>query len=105
MPSSFAGINGGAFVVPDALGNKIIHPYGDYLLHNLETAGGIVQTAQFQDTAYKLRTTALWGLPTRPLFMHDLLSLTLENAIERHRGEAEEVTRRFLELSDTERQQ
>ncbi len=98
-------INGGAFVVPDALGNKIIHPYGDYLLHNLETAGGIVQTPQFQDTAFKLRTSALWGLRTRPRFMHDLLSLTLENAIERHRGEAEEVTRRFLELTDTERQQ
>src|SRR4029077_5876386 len=28
-------INGGAFTVPAALGNKIIHPYSDYLLHNI----------------------------------------------------------------------
>jgi CxxC motif-containing protein (DUF1111 family) len=97
--------NGGAFVVPAALGNKIIHPYSDYLLHDLETAGGIVQTPQFQDTAFKLRTSALWGLRMRPRFMHDLLSLTLENAIERHRGEAEDVTQRFLALTDTEKQQ
>src|SRR5262249_44181501 len=46
-------VNGGAFVVPEALGNKVIHPYSDFLLHDIETAGGIVQTPQFQDTAYK----------------------------------------------------
>src|SRR6516164_1584004 len=35
-------IDGGAFTVPDALGNKIIHPYGDFLLHDIETGDGIV---------------------------------------------------------------
>src|SRR6266536_1442917 len=28
-------INGGVFTVPAALGNKIIHPYSDYLLHDI----------------------------------------------------------------------
>jgi CxxC motif-containing protein (DUF1111 family) len=98
-------IDGGTFTVPEALGNKVIHPYSDFLLHDLETAGGIVQTAAFQDTANKLRTPALWGLRTRPRFMHDLLSLSLDNAIERHRGEARHVTLRFLELNETQRQQ
>ena len=98
-------INGGAFVVPTALGNKIIHPFSDFLLHDLETAGGIVQTPQFQETGDKFRTPALWGLRTRPRFMHDLRSLTLQNAIERHQGEAEHVARRFRELSDDERQE
>ena len=37
--------------------------------------------------------------------MHDLKSLTLENAIDRHEGEAEHVTRRFRELSAAEKQQ
>src|ERR1700732_855689 len=36
-------IDGGTFTVPDALGNKIIHPYGDFLLHDIETGDGIVQ--------------------------------------------------------------
>src|SRR5678816_1148654 len=36
-------INQGTFVVPDALGNKTIHPFGDFLLHNVGTGDGIVQ--------------------------------------------------------------
>jgi CxxC motif-containing protein (DUF1111 family) len=97
-------INGGAFSVPDALGNKIIHPYSDFLLHDLETGDGIVQAGP-PDTANKLRTAALWGLRMRPRYMHDLRSLTLENAIDRHEGEAEHVTRRFRELTPAEKQQ
>jgi len=97
-------INGGAIAVPDALGNKIIHPFSDFLLHDVGTGDGIVQNPP-QDTADKLRTAALWGLRVRPRYMHDLLSLTLENAIERHRGEAEHVSRRFRELTEEEKQE
>src|ERR1700682_2673312 len=97
-------INGGAFLVPEALGNKIIHPFSDFLLHNIETGDGIVQTPP-QDTADKLRTAALWGLRTRPRYMHDLRSLTLQDAIARHLGEARHVSRRFGDLSPVERQQ
>jgi CxxC motif-containing protein (DUF1111 family) len=97
-------VDGGMFVVPDALGNKIIHPFSDFLLHDIETGDGIVQTAGLQETANKLRTAPLWGLRMRPRYMHDLLSPTLENAIERHRGEAEHVSRRFRELSPAEKQ-
>src|SRR5262249_20421313 len=38
-----AAINGGAFVVPGAPGNKIIHPFSDFLLHDVGTGDGIVQ--------------------------------------------------------------
>jgi CxxC motif-containing protein (DUF1111 family) len=96
-------INGGAFAVPDALGNKIIHPYSDFLLHDIGTGDGIVQNPP-QDTANKLRTVPLWGLRMHPRHMHDLRSLTLESAIDRHRGEAEHVRSRFRELSQTEKQ-
>ena len=96
-------IDGGMFVVPDALGNKIIHPYNDFLLHDIATGDGIVQAGP-QDTANKLRTAPLWGLRMRPRYMHDLESLTLQDAIERHEGEAEHVTREFRELSRAEKQ-
>jgi CxxC motif-containing protein (DUF1111 family) len=96
-------IDGGMFVVPDALGDKIIHPYGDFLLHDIGTGDGIVQVGP-QDTANKLRTAPLWGLRTKPRFMHDLRSLSLEDAIARHDGEAREPARRFRELSPEERQ-
>jgi CxxC motif-containing protein (DUF1111 family) len=96
-------IDGGQFTVPEALGNKIIHPFSDFLLHDIETGDGIVQVGP-QDTANKLRTAPLWGLRTKARFMHDLKSLSLENAIERHRGEAHKVERRFDELSPQERE-
>ncbi len=97
-------INGGAFTVPDALGNKIIHPFSDFLLHDIETGDGIVQAGP-ADTANKLRTAPLWGLRMRPRYMHDLKSLTLDDAIERHQGEAEQVERRFDQLSPAQKQQ
>jgi CxxC motif-containing protein (DUF1111 family) len=96
-------IDGGTFVVPEALGNKIIHPYSDFLLHDIETGDGIVQAGP-QDTAKKLRTAPLWGLRMRPRFMHDLKSLTLQDAIERHEGEAEYVIRHFRDLTPADKQ-
>ena len=97
-------IDGGMFAVPEALGNKNIHPYGDYLLHDLGTGDGIVQGGP-ADTRNKLRTAPLWGLRMKPRFMHDLKSLSLESAIERHKGEAAEVEDRFEDLSPSEKQQ
>jgi CxxC motif-containing protein (DUF1111 family) len=95
---------GTAFTVPDALGDKIIHPYSDFLLHDIGTGDGIVQTPP-QDTANKLRTSPLWGLRTRSRYMHDLTSLTLPNAIARHAGEADFAANAFNRLSDAEKQQ
>ena len=47
------------FTVSEAPGNKIIHPYSDFLLHDIETGDGIVQAGP-QDPANKLRTAPLW---------------------------------------------
>jgi CxxC motif-containing protein (DUF1111 family) len=97
-------INGGAYTVPAALGNKVIHPYGDFLLHDVGTGDGIVQAGP-TDTANKLRTAPLWGLHIKSRFMHDLESLTLEDAISRHKGEASHVAGRFRHLTPLEQQQ
>lgn len=97
-------INGGTYTVPVALGNKIIHPYGDFLLHDVGTGDGIVQVGP-ADTANKLRTPALWGLRIKARFMHDNASLTLSDAIARHSGEAREVVSHFNELTPQEQQQ
>ena len=94
-------INGGDFTVPAALGNKIIHPFSDFLLHNIGTGDGIVQNGG-QATANKLRTMPLWGTRTRDRHMHDGLSLTFTDAILRHAGEARNVTAAFRALSATQ---
>lgn len=94
-------IDGGMFTVPEALGDKIIHPFSDFLLHDVGTGDGIVQVGP-QDTANKLRTAPLWGLRTKARFMHDLKSLSLEDAIERHKGEASDTKKHFDELTPRE---
>ena len=94
-------INGGTFTVPEALGSKVIHPYGDFLLHDIGTGDGIVQNGP-PDTANKLRTAPLWGLRTRDRLMHDGRSTSLEDAISRHQGEARDASWKFRMLNDQE---
>ena len=91
-------INQGAFTVPAALGGKAIHPFGDFLLHNVGTGDGIVQNGG-QSTRNKVRTAPLWGMRTRDRLMHDGESLSRNEAILRHAGEAVLVIFNYRNLS------
>jgi CxxC motif-containing protein (DUF1111 family) len=99
-------INGDTLIVREAVGNKIIHPYSDFLLHDVGTGDGIpIQpTPEFASTANQIRTAPLWALRTRNRLMHDGLSFTREEAILRHAGQAAPVTERYRALSLTDRQ-
>ncbi len=97
-------INRGAFTVPDALGNKRIRPFGDFLLHNVGTGDGIVQNGG-QSTRNKLRTAPLWGMRTRGRLMHDGETLNRNEAILRHAGEATSVINGYRNLSTTQKNQ
>jgi CxxC motif-containing protein (DUF1111 family) len=118
-----AVINGGSFTIPEALGGRQFHPYGDFLLHNVGTGDGIVQSMtehygkkmysitwknlsilEFESTANKIRTAPLWGVRLHSRLMHDGASATLLDAILRHRGEAEQVTRKFKRLKSSEKE-
>lgn len=95
-------INGGAFTVPAALGNKIIHPFGDFLLHDIGTGDGIVQNGG-QSTRNKVRTAPLWGVRTRNRLMHDGESLGRNEAIQRHGGQASGVRNNYNNLSTSQK--
>jgi CxxC motif-containing protein (DUF1111 family) len=116
-------INGGTFTIPDALAAKQFHPYGDFLLHNVGTGDGIVQSMtehygkkmysitwknlsipEFENTTNKIRTAPLWGVRLHSRLMHDGASVTLLDAILRHRGEAEQVTDKFEKLKPSEKE-
>ncbi len=97
-------INRGALTVPEAIGGKIIHPFGDFLLHDVGTGDGIVQNGG-PATRNQLRTAPLWGLRTRDRLMHDAASLTTGDAILRHAGQAANVTTRFRNLTQTQKNQ
>jgi len=136
--------------VPDALGGKIIHPYSDFLMHDIGTGDGIAQTQHAdlpprgyesreripdaikisegivsvkagpergkrralqdepgleQRTANKMRTAPIWGLRARPQLMHDGLSLTIDEAIRRHGGQAEGVRLKYEALPEAKKKQ
>ena len=91
-------INGGAMLVSRTLGNKRIQPFGDFLLHDIGTGDGIVQNGG-PSTRNKVRTAPLWGLHARTRFMHDFLSHSIDDAIQRHSNQAEGTRRAFNALS------
>jgi len=110
-------INGGTFTLPSALGSLTLHPYGDFLMHDVGTGDGILQATRehygqsvfqqmsgylskqnFESSRNKIRTAPLWGVRLRPRLMHDGVSLTLLEAITRHRGEATQAIKQFEKL-------
>jgi len=116
-------INGGTYIISDALGQKTFHPYSDFLLHDVGTGDGIVMAIQehygrnaykiawkdfslkhLHATRNKMRTATLWGLRLRTRLMHDGSSYTFADAIRRHRGEASAASSNFRELSAVDRE-
>ena len=110
-------INGGMFTIAPALGSLTLHPYGGFLMHDVGTGDGILQATRehyghrvfqqmagylskqdFESSRNKIRTAPLWGVRLRPRLMHDGASLTLLEAIRRHRGEASHVIQKFEKL-------
>jgi CxxC motif-containing protein (DUF1111 family) len=97
-------INGGALTVGSALGNKVVHPFSDFLLHDIGTGDGIVQNGG-QGTRNKLRTAPLWGLRTHSRYMHDGASMTFDDVIARHREQAAGVASNYRNLTPSQRGQ
>jgi CxxC motif-containing protein (DUF1111 family) len=110
-------INGGTFTIPAALGSVTFHPYGDFLMHDVGTGDGILQAIpehygrrvfqtmagylakqDFESSRSKIRTAPLWGVRLRPRLMHDGASVTFRDAIIRHGGEADHITKQFEKL-------
>lgn len=116
-------INGGMFTIPAALGSLSLHPYSDFLMHDVGTGDGILQAIpehygpkvfeqmsaylakqDFEGSRNKIRTAPLWGVRMRPRLMHDGSSLTFLDAIRRHGGEARQVIQQFEQLKRTEQE-
>ena len=75
--------------------------YSDLLLHDVGTADGIAQASAAPD---EIRTPALWGLRFRRPLLHDGSAATIDDAIRRHRGEAEFARGHYERLSDGQRE-
>jgi CxxC motif-containing protein (DUF1111 family) len=74
--------------------------FSDLLLHDIGTGDGIVQASA---DAGEIRTPALWGLRLRRPLLHDGSAATIEQAIERHGGEAAVARQGFEALGAGDR--
>lgn len=89
--------------------------YSDFLLHRLvdrEQAraeyGGVAITdvplPSEHPTPDEWKTPPLWGVADSAPYLHDGASATLDSAIARHRGDAEQVTQAFRALPEGDRE-
>ncbi len=91
------------------LGNQLIHPYTDLLLHDM--GEGLADNRQsFEATGQEWRTPPLWGIGLvetvndHTFFLHDGRARNLMEAILWHGGEAEVSKSNVLKMSLQERQ-
>lgn len=89
-------ILGHTYQVPDAIGGKTIHPYSDFLLHDIGTGDGIIQSEDHPETRNMIRTAPLWGLRLRNRLLHDGENITPRDAILRHAGQAQRSVNNYM---------
>ena len=98
-------INGGAMTVPAALGNKIIHPYSDFLLHDIGS-GDVFRSSHDGRFAVPRpgHTAPLWALRNAPVDARWHV-IDQRRCHARHGGQAPAPRARYSGLSSGERRQ
>lgn len=86
-----------------ALSNKTVRLYSDLLLHNMGSLNDGI--AQGGAAGNEMKTAPLWGLRSRPTWLHDGSARTINAAITAHDGEAAISKGRYQQLSAAQRQQ
>ena len=85
------------------LANHTIHPFGDFLLHEMASLGdGITSGAA---GPRQMRTAPLWGVRGKSRFLHDGRAETIAEAIELHDGQAAAARNAFNALTAAQQQQ
>jgi CxxC motif-containing protein (DUF1111 family) len=84
-----------------ALSNQTVNLYSDLLLHDM--GPGLQDKIPLgQATGSQWRTTPLWGLSQRTVYLHDGRAKDLNTAIQDHGGEATQVIQNFNALSPSD---
>ncbi len=101
IPVDFKGhVNGPPIV---ALSNQPVNLYSDLLVHDM--GPGLADNIPMgQASGSQWRTTPLWGLSFRTVYLHDGRTTNLTKAIQLHGGEATQVIQLFNGLSPTDQQ-
>ena len=86
------------------LRNKRVEAFTDLLLHDVGP-GPAEKTSEGNPNPREFRTAPLWGLgQVGAPFWHDASARTLDAAIQKHEGEAAEMTKRYRALPSKDRE-
>lgn len=92
-----------------ALDRKELHPYSDFLLHDMGSLGDGIGGSQADASGIEavamgkeMRTQPLWGVRILDRFMHDGRAATLPDAIAAHDGQGSAARREFFNLTPEE---
>jgi len=106
-PSSFIPTTTGAVAITRslsrALADKSIHPFSDFLLHDMGSLGDGITSGSAGPTM--MRTAPLWGLRAKVRFLHDGRAEDIPTAIALHDGQGKIGAQAFGQLSAEQKQQ
>ena len=97
---------GGVPITPSlnrALANKEIHPFSDFLLHDMGSLGDGISSGAAGPTM--MRTAPLWGLRAKARYLHDGRAEDIPTAISLHDGQAASAAAAFKQLSADQQQE
>jgi len=103
IPKTTGGISAISPSLNLFLGNEQIHPYSDFLLHDMGALGdGITSGAA---GPRQMRTSPLWGVRAKGRFLHDGRAESIAEAIGLHDGQAAPARNAFNALTADQQQQ
>jgi len=85
------------------LANKLIHPFSDFLLHDMGSLGDGITSGTAGPTM--MRTAPLWGARAKSRYLHDGRAEDLPAAIELHDGQGAQAAAAFGQLSPVQQQE
>jgi CxxC motif-containing protein (DUF1111 family) len=100
-PASFVPTTTGGVAVSSTLAqqlaHKTIHPFSDFLLHDIGSLGDGITSGAAGPTM--IRTAPLWGVRAKSLLLHDGRAGDIPTAISLHDGQGKPAAQAFQQLS------
>ena len=85
------------------LTQRTFHPFSDFLVHDMGSLGDGITSDAAGPTM--MRTTPLWGLRGKSVFLHDGRATEIADAITLHAGQGGPSAQAFRQLSPQQRRQ
>jgi CxxC motif-containing protein (DUF1111 family) len=101
IPATTGGVQISASL-NQALANQTVHPFSDFLLHDMGSLGDGITQGNAGPTM--MRTAPLWGIGVRTTFLHDGRASSISSAITAHDGQGKSAAQAFGQLSSDDQQ-